>query len=234
MPIYIFILLEHIWGSLYTYNYIYFYHHRYINTGMYLLLAPCPFSFLNWIMTSMSIPLSKLLVLVNISFPPKKHLQKQIYTVGMTITTEGEFLTKGISKIPWLYHKVKCCAFRWLYFIKLGILVSFIRQWVCFVLVSCYYSAQRATGPWMGNNITRPSFQVNGSVMNLHQPLLCRWAFAVLTRGRLNTNMPFYQCMDSHVKDTTVSPTVLSLTWESPDLRKTVFILGRSPVYYRV
>ena len=36
--------------------------------------------------------------------------------------------------------------------------------------------------------------------------------------------------MDSHVKDKTVSPTVLSLTWESPYLGKTVFILRRGPV----
>ena len=35
--------------------------------------------------------------------------------------------------------------------------------------------------------------------------------------------------MDSHVKDKTVSPTVLSLTWESPYLGKTVFILRRDP-----
>ena len=33
--------------------------------------------------------------------------------------------------------------------------------------------------------------------------------------GRLNIKMPSYQYRDSHVKDKTVSPTVLSLTWES-------------------
>ena len=38
-----------------------------------------------------------------------------------------------------------------------------------------------------------------------------------------------YQYRDSHVKDKTVSPTVLSLTWESPYLEKTVFILRRGP-----
>ena len=37
-------------------------------------------------------------------------------------------------------------------------------------------------------------------------------------RGRLNIKMPSYQYRDSHVKDKTVSPTVLSLTWESPYL----------------
>ena len=46
---------------------------------------------------------------------------------------------------------------------------------------------------------------------------------------RLNIKMPSYQYRDSHVKDKTVSPTVLSLTWESPYLRKTVFILRRAP-----
>ena len=47
--------------------------------------------------------------------------------------------------------------------------------------------------------------------------------------GHLNIKMPSYQYRDSHVKDKTVSPTVLSLTWESPYLGKTVFILRRGP-----
>ena len=47
--------------------------------------------------------------------------------------------------------------------------------------------------------------------------------------GRLNIKMPSYQYKDSHVKDKTVWPTVLSLTWESPYLGKTVFILRRGP-----
>ena len=34
-----------------------------------------------------------------------------------------------------------------------------------------------------------------------------------IKRGRLNIKMPSYQFRDSHVKDKTVSPTVLSLTW---------------------
>ena len=48
--------------------------------------------------------------------------------------------------------------------------------------------------------------------------------------GRLNIKMPSYRYRDSHVKDKTVSPTVLSLTWESPYLGKTVFILRQGPV----
>ena len=48
------------------------------------------------------------------------------------------------------------------------------------------------------------------------------------TTGRhLNIKMSSYQYRDSHVKDKTVSPTVLSLTWKSPYLKKTVFILRR-------
>ena len=43
--------------------------------------------------------------------------------------------------------------------------------------------------------------------------------------GRLNIEIPSYQYRDSHVKDKTVSLTVLSLTWESPYLGKMVFIL---------
>ena len=50
-----------------------------------------------------------------------------------------------------------------------------------------------------------------------------------IDQGGLNIKMPSYQYRDSHVKDTTVSPTVLSLTWESPYLGKTVFILRRGP-----
>ena len=45
--------------------------------------------------------------------------------------------------------------------------------------------------------------------------------------------MPSYQYRDSRVKDKTVSPTVLSLTWESPYLGKTVFILRRGPDLYQ-
>ena len=45
----------------------------------------------------------------------------------------------------------------------------------------------------------------------------------------LNIMMPSYQYRDSHVKDKTVSPTVLSLTWESRYLGKTVFIMRRGP-----
>ena len=37
--------------------------------------------------------------------------------------------------------------------------------------------------------------------------------------------MPSYQYRDSHVKDKTVSPTILSLTWESPYLEKMVSVL---------
>ena len=47
--------------------------------------------------------------------------------------------------------------------------------------------------------------------------------------GRLNIKLSSYQYRDSHAKDKTVSPTVLSLTWESPYLEKTVFILRRGP-----
>ena len=42
-----------------------------------------------------------------------------------------------------------------------------------------------------------------------------------------NIKMSSYQYRDPHVKDKTVSPTVLSLTWESPYPGKTVFILNR-------
>ena len=52
------------------------------------------------------------------------------------------------------------------------------------------------------------------------------------TGGRLNIKMLSYQYRDSHVKDKTVSSTVLSLTWESPYLEKTVFILRRAPGSY--
>ena len=47
--------------------------------------------------------------------------------------------------------------------------------------------------------------------------------------GRLNIKMPSYQYRYSHVKDKTVSPTVLSLTWESQYMGKTVFILRQGP-----
>ena len=52
------------------------------------------------------------------------------------------------------------------------------------------------------------------------------------SRGRLNIKMLSYQYRVPHVKDKTVSPTVLSLTWESPYMGKTVFILRRCPGWY--
>ena len=48
--------------------------------------------------------------------------------------------------------------------------------------------------------------------------------------GHLNIKMSSYQYRDSHVKDKTVSPTALSLTWESPYLGRMVFILRWGPV----
>ena len=61
-----------------------------------------------------------------------------------------------------------------------------------------------------------------------------RWIWLVASRqetpgGRLNIKMSSYQCRNHHVKDKTVSPTVLSLTWESPYLEKTAFILRQGP-----
>ena len=48
--------------------------------------------------------------------------------------------------------------------------------------------------------------------------------------GAISINkMSSYQYRDPHVKDKTVSPTALSLTWESPYLGKMVFILRRGP-----
>ena len=46
--------------------------------------------------------------------------------------------------------------------------------------------------------------------------------------GRLNKKDGLTRYGDSHVKDKTVSPTVLSLTWKSPYVDKTVFILRRA------
>ena len=41
------------------------------------------------------------------------------------------------------------------------------------------------------------------------------WMFSLTwSGGHLNIKMPSYQYRDSHVKDKTVSPTVLSLTWD--------------------
>ena len=59
----------------------------------------------------------------------------------------------------------------------------------------------------------------------------CPYAHFYISKsgGRLNIKMSSYQYRDSWVKDKTVSRTVLSLTWESPYLGKTVFILRRGP-----
>ena len=57
------------------------------------------------------------------------------------------------------------------------------------------------------------------------------WSWVIW--GRLNIKIQSYQYRDSHVKDKTVSPTVLSLTWESPYLGKMVFILRWGPGLWR-
>ena len=61
------------------------------------------------------------------------------------------------------------------------------------------------------------------------QKYFCWQKYDELSGGRLNIKTPSYQYRDSHVKDKTVSPTVLSLTRESPYLGKTVFILRQGP-----
>ena len=55
------------------------------------------------------------------------------------------------------------------------------------------------------------------------------WWMDLKDQGPLSIKMPSYQYRDSHVKDETVSATVLSLTLENPRLGKTVFILRRGP-----
>ena len=65
------------------------------------------------------------------------------------------------------------------------------------------------------------------NVISMFQMSKLQWASTKLnlSGGRLNIKMPSYQYRDSHAKDKTVSPTVLSLTWGSPYLGKMVFIL---------
>ena len=64
--------------------------------------------------------------------------------------------------------------------------------------------------------------------------IIIRFLGWFLTPGdRLNIKMSSYQYRDSRVKDKTVSPTVLSLTWESPYLEKAIkqhqHLNGRQP-----
>ena len=82
-----------------------------------------------------------------------------------------------------------------------------------------------------------PCLSLNGGRLSADTVLITKmYVFQILlaimisyhlsgTRGRLNIKMSSFQYGDSHVKDKTVSPTVLSLTWESPYLGKTVFTL---------
>ena len=53
-------------------------------------------------------------------------------------------------------------------------------------------------------------------------------------RGRLNIKMLSYQYRDSHVKDKTVSPTVLSLTWDIPIPGKDGLYIETGPRLHRV
>ena len=71
---------------------------------------------------------------------------------------------------------------------------------------------------------------------NLYNKNPCMWELGLYIEtgpwGHLNIKMLSYQYRDSHVKDKTVSPTVLSLTWESPYLGKRFFILSRGSLYW--
>ena len=71
----------------------------------------------------------------------------------------------------------------------------------------------------------RLSYIYNGNSYTVRQHLCIETG----PGGRLNIKMPY---KDSHVKDKTVSPTVLSLTWESPYLGKTVFILEQAQILW--
>ena len=64
---------------------------------------------------------------------------------------------------------------------------------------------------------------------NLYLVTIMDLRLSLVPGGRLNIKMSSYQYRDYHVKDKTVSPTVLSLTWKSPYVDKTVFILRRGP-----
>ena len=92
----------------------------------------------------------------------------------------------------------------------------------------------------------RPWGQINTEMSSYQYKNLCykgktvsRWSY--LSNGhpytwkygaRLNTKMPSYQYRDPHVKDKTVSRPSYLLTWESPYLGKTVFILRRDHGLY--
>ena len=66
-------------------------------------------------------------------------------------------------------------------------------------------------------------------VKELVRHLLTNSKWLMETGGCLNMKMPSYQYRDSHVKDKTVSDRLI-LTWESPYLVKTVFILRRAQI----
>ena len=70
-------------------------------------------------------------------------------------------------------------------------------------------------------------FLTNESPINNSLFTLKYLPFSFGTQGESQYQDVVYQYRDSHVKDKTVAPTVLSLTWESPYLGKAVFILRR-------
>ena len=67
--------------------------------------------------------------------------------------------------------------------------------------------------------VVRPSYLYNGySYTGKTTSLYWGRALTVVipSGGRLNIKMSSYQCRNSNVKDKTITPTILSLTWESP------------------
>ena len=92
---------------------------------------------------------------------------------------------------------------------------------ICFIIhFNLFWYGQICMNKYLSTFLDAPCFLLM---------MLLTWCILAPV-GCLNIKMPSYQFRDSHVKDKTVSPTVLSLTWESLYLGKVVFILKPGPI----
>ena len=80
-------------------------------------------------------------------------------------------------------------------------------------------------------HISASQLAIKAILIGMYVCFCCQHAYSSVKYpgGRLNKKDGLTRYGNSNVKDKTVSPTVLSLTWESPYLGKTVFILRRGP-----
>ena len=155
----------------------------------------------------------------------------------------SHFADGGIFKCNFLRENV-CILFqfhlRWFQGVKLTTSHEWLRDWTDhdpihnYILPGFNVLTNDQVEIWNLYCLSRSHYRNRGKLARVSGDLQSFFFHLKTSGGRLNIKMPSFQHRDTHVKDKTVSQpsglaTVLSLTWESPYLGKTVFILRWGP-----